>query len=313
VGLPPTPANPTKFIPLRAALAQTAVHNPFLPELVVPAIADNCAPLGAISLFEILRQVYDSEILHPVMPYDPDANIMERFAAASQGGRLAEIRRISAKWLPSGPISPEVLAQKTQEMFWVATLLLAATSKRGRKRRLDFFLMHTLNASIFFPSILHTITRAQSRLKLLKAYLPVLLIIILIRGRPRIDPELIMTFSATPHPPTSPAVTSPMEPQALPSNPWTAIINSAFHAPDAHTVKAIRALFYAAKQYGLIKPGDVVGAERTHKGIEKLDGTVFIRAAGVVMDTMGWVDHGQPAGSWDTSALGWDEAWNDGK
>ena len=78
----------------------------------------------------------------------------------------------------------------------------------------------------------------------------------------------------------------------------------------------MRALFYAAQKYGSTAAGDVVGTFRneegqveTHKGMGKVDGTLFVRAAGVVMDTLGWVSHGQAVGAWDRSALGWEDAW----
>ena len=43
-----------------------------------------------------------------------------------------------------------------------------------------------------------------------------------------------------------------------------------------------------------------------------MDGTIFIRAAGLVMETLGWVSYGQKPGTWDGSALGWDAAWDSG-
>ena len=42
----------------------------------------------------------------------------------------------------------------------------------------------------------------------------------------------------------------------------------------------------------------------------EMDGTIFVRAAGIVMDSLGWVDYGQEARTWDRSALGWDAAWD---
>jgi hypothetical protein len=39
-----------------------------------------------------------------------------------------------------------------------------------------------------------------------------------------------------------------------------------------------------------------------------VDGSLFDRAAGVVMDVKGWVSQGQPAGSWDSTAFEWDYA-----
>ena len=40
-----------------------------------------------------------------------------------------------------------------------------------------------------------------------------------------------------------------------------------------------------------------------------MDGTVFVRAAGLFMDYKGWVMHGEKEKPWDVSGLGWDDAW----
>jgi hypothetical protein len=47
------------------------------------------------------------------------------------------------------------------------------------------------------------------------------------------------------------------------------------------------------------------------KGLEQADGTIFIRAAGVIMDVTGWCREGEDEGGWDMSALGYDEAWKE--
>lgn len=272
------------------------------------------------SLFQILRQVYDSSILKPVMPYDPDALLSARIRDAREGGRIEEIKKLCTTWF-SPSTSEEQLAVKVEELFWVTTLLFAGTGKPGRKPRLDFFLLHILNATLFIPSLVKIIPTRESKIKLFRSFLSVALMYVILRGRPRISPNLIMTYTATPSPPD---VENASKPKAHPCalgnpddpacvNPWPAILASAIHVPDAHTIKAIRALYYASQQYGHRAPGDVVGAsangEETHEGIGKMDGTIFVRAAGVVMDTMGWVTHGQKEGSWDRSALGWDDAW----
>jgi len=41
----------------------------------------------------------------------------------------------------------------------------------------------------------------------------------------------------------------------------------------------------------------------------EVDGSVFVRAAGLVMGNLGWVGWGEKKGAWDRSALGWDDAW----
>lgn len=43
--------------------------------------------------------------------------------------------------------------------------------------------------------------------------------------------------------------------------------------------------------------------------MSKVDGTVFVRAAGMIMELTGWVREGEYEAGWDFSALGYDEAW----
>ncbi|TBU62348.1 hypothetical protein BD310DRAFT_919205 [Dichomitus squalens] len=314
------------------ALAQTAVHNAFYPELFdAPpplTVLDYKArrpthrqPHRGSSLLHILRQAYDSEIMKPVMPYDPDALLSARFKSAFEDGtRVKEIRRLSALWQVDASRGQLEFDEKVEELLWTATLLLVGTGKPGHKARLDFFLMHLLNASLFVPSLLRAVPTTESKAALLRAIPPVLLAYLTIRGRPRIDPGLAMSFTEFPRPPPNvdvaephaDAVGDPRDPKD--HNPWPVIVSDVLHAPDAHTVKAVRALYYAAQKYGRIPPGEVIGAfdaegRETHPGIAKVDGTLFVRAAGVVMDTLGWVAHGQKEGGWDRSALGWDDAW----
>ena len=69
-----------------------------------------------------------------------------------------------------------------------------------------------------------------------------------------------------------------------------------------------------AQLYGGTLAGEVRGAKAIPGG-DKLDGSAFVRAAGVLLDVMGWVGPGggEQEGNWDRSALGWDEAWEDEK
>ena len=251
------------------------------------------------------------------MPYDGDALLSARTRAARTDGRPEEIKRLAALWF-SADESEEHLEKKIEELFWVSTLLFAGCGKPGRKPRLDFFLMHVLNATLFLPSLCNVIPTAESKAKFFRAYLSQVLMYVILRGRPRIDAELIMTYTANPLPPGVPKLKpdssvlgDPNDPASV--NPWPAIIAEIIYAPETHIIKAIRALYYASQKYGYTSAGGVPGAlngkEETHTGIGKVDGTLFIRAAGVAMDTLGWVTHGQKEGSWDRSALGWDDAW----
>jgi len=319
---------------LAQALAQTAVHSPVTPEIfdldsqaqsikgVKSSIPAHRQPSKGQSLLSILRLAYDSQIMTPVMPYDPDAFISQRFRDALTDGRPEEIRRLSAQWEIDASRGQVEFDEKVEEALWVATLLLAGSGKPGRKPRLDFFLMHLLNASLFLPSLIKALPSTQSKVALLRGVPSVFLLLMTIRGRPVIKPSLLMSYSATPRPPRategqpspdSAALGDPREPADV--NPWPALVASVVHCPDAHTPKALRALCYAAQQYGTTPPGGAIGAfdadgRETHEGTAQMDGTIFVRAAGVIMDTLGWVSHGQKISEWDRSALGWEDAWN---
>ena len=277
-------------------------------------------PSTGRSLLSILREAYDSPAMKPVMPYDPDALLSKRIRDVLQDGRPEEIKRLSSLWKVDISKGQKELDAKVEELLWLTTLLLAGSGRQGRKPRLDFFLMHLLNSTLFIPSLLNAIPSAESKALLLRATVPIILIFLLLRGRPRIDPELLMSYTANPHPPNfengpEPYETAIGDPRKdATANPWPVITASVLHAPDPHTLKAIRALYYAAQKYGLTPAGGAIGAfqpngEETHKGTSTMDGSIFIRAAGIVMDVMGWVSHGQKEGTWDRSALGWDDAW----
>jgi len=102
-------------------------------------------------------------------------------------------------------------------------------------------------------------------------------------------------------------------------NPWPTLIEASMHSSDSHVLKTMRTLVMAAREYGDTPAGSVIGTFRkenasveTHPGIANIDGSIFVRAAGVLMNYMGWTTHGQSEKEdWDRSGLGWDDAWND--
>jgi hypothetical protein len=88
-------------------------------------------------------------------------------------------------------------------------------------------------------------------------------------------------------------------------------------------MKSIRALLLYSMKYGHLPPGHLPGSQihrspdegnekESIPGISALGGDIFVRAAGAVMRVMGWAGERKPGekeGWWDTSALGWDDAW----
>ena len=278
----------------------------------------------SITLLELFSQVYESRILHPPMPYDPDAFLSARIRLALANGGAEEIHRICSQYGVSSDFKEVALASKVEECIWVSTLLLASTGREGRKPRLDFFLMHLVTSSLFLRPLFAALEKPAHKVALLNAYIRVLVLTTLTRGRPRINPGLLMSYTDTPRPPIS-AGNLPEPSTSLGNprndtdyNPWPAMIEAVQYHHDSHASKTLRTLIFASQNYGDKAPGTAIGAfhrdsgAETHKGTGKMDGTIFVRTAGLVMDTMRWVNHGQKEGSWDGSALGWDAAWDSG-
>ncbi|BGP09142.1 hypothetical protein JCM10049v2_004997 [Rhodotorula toruloides] len=94
------------------------------------------------------------------------------------------------------------------------------------------------------------------------------------------------------------------------ANPWMKVLASAVDHHDEHVTKVVRSLFFAATHFGHSEKGMFTSSL---PGTEAMDGTIFIRAAGSTLDSMGWAhegDSGHP-GSWDRSALGYPSTWDD--
>ena len=314
---------------MAAGIAQAAVHDAD-PELFLskeefveatplidgtPAVDKGRQPSVGPSFLSILRQLYDSPQLTPVLPYDADALLSKRVKDFVAGGtRLTELKRVVAQFDPG--TTHAALEARVEELVSVSTLLVFGTGKPDRKPRLDFFLMHLLTSSLFVPSFFKYMPSVENKRALLRTYVQPWGIILMTRGRPRIDPALLMSYDAYPLPPDVPKPQPSAAGVAMRAdfNPWPLIIADAIHAPDSHTIKSLRTLLYGATRYGTIPKGGFIGSlgadgKETHAGMKEVDGTIFVRAAGVLMDTLGWVTHGQVKGGWDRSALGWDDAW----
>ncbi|KAJ7173221.1 hypothetical protein C8R46DRAFT_1082248 [Mycena filopes] len=308
-------------------LAMAAVTSPEFMKVVldqsgVPELAAPDSKSPNTTLLSLLREVYDSPTLAPILPYDPDAMLSTRLRALAASDHGAALKSVYAKWTIdttlTGAAAAQHFAAKIEECLWQATLLVAATGKPNRAPRLDFFLMHILTSALCLPSVLAIIPDATHKAQLLQGYARASALYTLLRGRPRIDIPLLMSYSEFPAPP-KPAATGSADalgsPDAYETDPWLAILQNSLHHKDAHVAKTVRALYYCAREYGTTAPGKAIGAyhrdgkEETHVGAGVMDGTVFVRAAGVVSDTLGWVAFGEKEGNWDRSALGWDAAW----
>ncbi|KAJ7106355.1 hypothetical protein C8R44DRAFT_834393 [Mycena epipterygia] len=258
------------------------------------------------TLLALLRELYDSDKFAPV-PYEKEAIDPQRLrkSMAANSDRGAAIRDLYAKWTfnVGDATSEQNFASKVEECLWQATLLLGATGKADRKPRMDFLCTSSLDA---LQAPLH---KAQ----LLQAYVRSAAFFLIIWGRPRIDPALVMSYSALPAPSNNEGTSALGKLGA--GSPWLAILNNACVHPEPHVVKSIRMLFYCAQRYGSTQAGKIPGAldgsgKETHVGAAKLESTLFIRVAGVLTDGLGWTAHGDKERFWDLSGIGWEEAWS---
>ena len=144
----------------------------------------------------------------------------------------------------------------------------------------------------------------SSRVTLLKAYLAMCAGWYISRGN---GPLPIKDFyDATSDrltvPPAAPVPPSaPRKPLGARGSPWERIIVNAVAHPDEHVAKAVRSLSTFAARWGGRPAGYYAGGgEGGLEGREVLDGTLFVRAASLMLDRLGWAyESGKSLGDWD--------------
>jgi hypothetical protein len=275
---------------------------------------------GGPSLLEIMKEVYGTPVLTPV-PYMPGADPVQDMLRTMKNKEVGPaINGMVAKWHLATTMSDEDFNSKIEELIYISTLITFATGREGRKPRLDFFLMHLVTSVLFLPSMFKVIREPIHRIRILRHFLGIVISLCIYRGMPKINCNLVMSYSEFPEAPSRGEIPRSIVGDEVRCNthvnPWPLIIQSILLAPDSHTIKTLRTLVYGNRLFGLASPGSMIGAfdsntgEETHPGSASVDGTLWVRCAGVLADTMGWVAEGERAASdWDRSGLGWDSAW----
>jgi hypothetical protein len=175
--------------------------------------------------------------------------------------------------------------------------------------------MHLVTSSVFLPSVCHHLS-PSSQTRLLRAYFAVSLGWYVTRGRPQLD---IAGFFGAPEPSLRGQEVSPHRRALKPdhfdhkteavANPWLALVQSANYALDPHVVKAQRALAHWAQRFGDrpagffaslgLAQGSNVSEADALPGVEKIDGSLFVRAAILTQNKLGWVREGEEEAQWD--------------
>ncbi|CAK5282669.1 unnamed protein product [Mycena citricolor] len=250
----------------------------------MPKVPD--VPTQGVTLFSILRQMYESPDLLSLLPSATRAHARMRCAACMYS-------QWSIDTTLDGAAFDAEIAKRVEKAYWQAMLL-------------DFYLMHTLTSAIVLPRLLRALPQKLHKVQLLQGYARTCALWVIARGRPRVNPSLLMSYPNLPVPAGLKTSTA--------TDPWAQLITNALQDFDSHVVKTVRALYSGHIHFGKVAAGQVVGAfdesgRETHPGLSKLDGTAWIRAAGITCSALGWMGFGEEAGRWDRSVLGLDAAW----
>ena len=166
--------------------------------------------------------------------------------------------------------------------------------------------MHLVTSSLFLSSIFSLLKRRSQEL-LLRGYFTTCLVWYVGRGRAELDIARFFGNAATLHPvapgpkptPHKDVSPSPTSPYALTPDPWVPIIQSTLTHPDDHLGKLQRTLAEYSSRFGSTPAGYFNQTEL--KDAELIDGTLFVRVAGLTSGRLGWVREGEPPlqGGWD--------------
>lgn len=167
-----------------------------------------------------------------------------------------------------------------------------------------------MTSSLFLPSYVHILSPSSITL-LLRTYFASALVVWVSRGRPPIPITSFYERSSPNLPPPGPKPTPSKDTLAVGTsiypNTWLPILQSTILHPNEHLCKLQRALAHYSALYGTTEAGTWKKEGIELEGVEKLDGTLFARVAGLTMGRLGWLREGDQKGEWDFDGLWPDE------
>ena len=159
--------------------------------------------------------------------------------------------------------------------------------------------LHLVTSVLFLHSFVPYLS-GSSISTLLRAYFSASLLLYIARGRPALP--LRAFFASTDVQPRIPGPAPTPHKDAVTSDPtpspWFPILQSTLLHNDNHLAKVQRALAHFDSLYGTTPAGrfrDLKGLDSA----EVLDGTIFVRVAGLTQDRLGWMREGEEKKGWD--------------
>ncbi|KAF4583951.1 hypothetical protein EYR40_002449 [Pleurotus pulmonarius] len=300
-------------------LAQTAVHEVDAPKLVPPS-AFSCASsehdlvTRLASVLVLNNQHVSKPSTTPgVHAFTILARLLKdpRFDTRKLGksgdfryvvDNLSEpLLKVLDDWIVDTS-DPNAVEKKIEEIILTNVLLYALPGwKEGQVFKANFFTygMHLVTSSLFLSSLVPYLGPA-SQAFLLKTYFAFSLAWYLSIGAPALD--IPGFFAADTLHPSQPGARPSAWEGALGSaaiasnpNPWLPIIQNSIISPDEHLPKLQRALAHYSAIYGSRHVGEGDLKDTELPDADKVDGSLFIRAAGLTDKRMGRIHSGEKA------------------
>ncbi|CAE6468158.1 unnamed protein product [Rhizoctonia solani] len=296
-------------------LAQTAVHETLFDNVfdanffIQPKSTSDPGPLmvfestpnktstDRVHSFTILSRMLEDDRLKPGVAYEKGANIRSEEVSKNVGMIL---REYASLWTINK--DEKDIQERIEEINWFVTLLFGVGGwKKDKSFSANFFLVHYVTSNIFLSSILSLLS-PKHKVDLMRAYFATSLVWFVAQGRPALDVQgFFQSTSVDPKPSPGPELVATKEPEG---NPWYTILSHSIHHPDEHQIKAARALAHGAALYGTRPKGHFAHTEL--RGAEAIDGTLFVRTGGLLMDALKWeYEVKEQVGGVD-DRIGWD-------
>ncbi|ESK83662.1 hypothetical protein Moror_2162 [Moniliophthora roreri MCA 2997] len=298
-------------------LAQAAVHGnrtggivPASTFLADPVPSAGLQKPAAPHAFTILSRVLkDENIKINIKPKDNDIEVYTYVLDKWADVILGHVN----EWADFDATDAHLVERKVEELQWTNVLIYALpgysySQVQGQEKKFnaDFFSMHLVTSSLFLPSHIAVLS-PHARHLLLRSYFAVSLTWYIARGKPDLHIKAFFDETAA-FPIVAASQNGPGKISVLPlgsstanPNPWFAILEQAIGHADDHLCKLQRTLAHYSALYGSRTAGKADFAETELLGADRLDGTLFVRAAALTAEKLG--QDNLPPGYWDRSGF----------
>lgn len=267
------------------ALAQAAVHDNWMKQMIsdVEKAAASLKEKGEKpkSLVSLVEEIHDDKILKAAPSWE-DANKIRDGLLKRAPERM--VHYLSQFWIES--TSEQELERKVAEMIDAAVYYTAGSQRPPKIVKIDFFFMHCVNCSIFFPTFLKQAwLKSEDKKRLLEWKARSDLIMYASRKSPDILVEEILNYK-------------PKMPPKDENKPWAEIFERVKRKEDdGHSAKFVRALAHGkdfCQRY-----------ERMGVYEFKMKGDMWDKVGHMAIDSV------EDSGTTWARSVGFDKAWSD--